>query len=109
MTLRRPQRYDHTNAQHHGSNNKNFNTVIPKCYNKNACGSKITVRAGDWKQEVYNWWPNAYINFVYNRPGLTDRIVAKNNQLHATETSNPKYTDMHFFNFAICFLCNRLH
>ena len=61
MTLRCPQRYDHTNAQQHGSNNKNFNKVITKCYNKNACGSKITVRADDRKQEVYNWWPYIYI------------------------------------------------
>ena len=34
MMLRRPQRYNHTNAQQHGSNNKKFNKVIPKCYNK---------------------------------------------------------------------------
>ena len=32
--------------------------MIIKCNNKNACGSKITVRAGDRKQEIYNWWPN---------------------------------------------------
>ena len=42
------------------SNNKKFNKVIPKCYNKNACRCKITVRAGDRKQEVYNWWPYLY-------------------------------------------------
>ena len=35
----------------------NFDHVIMKCNNKNACGSKITVRAGDRKQEIYNWWP----------------------------------------------------
>ena len=44
MTLHHPQRYDHTNAQQHGSNNKKFNKVITKCYNKNACSSKITMR-----------------------------------------------------------------
>ena len=37
---------------------KEFSHVITKCYNKNACGSKITVQVGDRKQEVYNWWPN---------------------------------------------------
>ena len=36
---------------------QNFDHVIIKCNNKNACGSKITVRAGDRKQEIYNWWP----------------------------------------------------
>ena len=64
MTLRHPQRYDHTNAQKHGSKNEKFNKVITKCYNKNACGSKITVRAGDRKQEVYNWWPNIQAKYV---------------------------------------------
>ena len=53
MKLVIAQRYDHTNAQHHDRNNH----VIIKCNNKNACGSKITVRAGDRKQEIYNWWP----------------------------------------------------
>ena len=38
---------------------QNFDHVIIKC-NKNACGSKITVRAGDRKQEIYNWWPNLW-------------------------------------------------
>ena len=32
--------------------------MITKCYNKNACGSKITVQEGDRKQEVYIWRPN---------------------------------------------------
>ena len=31
--------------------------MITKWYDKNSCGTKITVRAGDRKQEVYNWWP----------------------------------------------------
>ena len=39
-------------------NNKIFNHMITKCYNKNACGSKITMREGDRKQEIYIWWSN---------------------------------------------------
>ena len=32
--------------------------MITKCYNKNACGSKITVQEGDRKQEINIWWSN---------------------------------------------------
>ena len=46
MTCRKQRKFDH---------------VINKCNNKNACGSKITVRAGDRKQEIYNWWPYSII------------------------------------------------
>ena len=49
---------------------KIFDHVITKCYNKIACGTKITVRAGDRKQEIYNWWPNinsVVVNFHERR------------------------------------------
>ena len=34
---------------------QNFNHMIIKSNNKNARSSKITVREGDMKQEIYNW------------------------------------------------------
>ena len=38
--------------------------MITKCYNKNACGSKITMREGDRKQEIYIVWSNVQMKGV---------------------------------------------
>ena len=32
---------NNTTTQQHGGNNKNFDHMITKCYNKNACGTKL--------------------------------------------------------------------
>ena len=60
---------------------QNFDDVITKCYNKNACGTKITVWAGDIKQEVYNWWPNYKLAIRYCTNHTTTKLSATLNKL----------------------------
>ena len=49
--------------------------MIIKCNNKNACGSKITVRAGDRKQEIYNWWPKVITSRIASATCVISIII----------------------------------